>query len=67
MHVRITDSARNVLNNRSLANKVIDAIMDKKKSLVRGEKVHVDDTDVSITLVTSIPDTPPNSKNRHCH
>lgn len=67
MHVRITDSARNVLNNRSLANKVIDAIMDKKKSLVRGEKVNVDDTDVSITLVTSIPDTPPNSKNRHCH
>ena len=64
MHVRITDNARRILNNKALANKVIDAILSDKKALLNGEKVAVDNTQINVTLVTSIPDKVADNKCR---
>jgi hypothetical protein len=64
MHVRITDNARRILNNKALANKVIDAILSDKKALLNGEKVAVDNTQIKVTLVTSIPDKVADNKCR---
>lgn len=54
MHVRITQKGRAVLNNKSLANKVIDAIIGNQQNLIKGEKVKVNGSDISVTLVTTI-------------
>lgn len=64
MHVRITDNARRILNNKALANKVIDAILSDKQALLNGEKVAVDNTQIKVTLVTSIPDKVADNKCR---
>ena len=62
--MRITDNARRILNNKALANKVIDAILSDKKALLNGEKVAVDNTQIKVTLVTSIPDKVADNKCR---
>lgn len=54
MHVRITNVGRRILNDKDLANKVIDAIIDNKERLTHGEKVHVKGENFSVTLVTTL-------------
>lgn len=57
MHVRITENARKLLNNKELADKVIDEIIKKQKDLAAGKTIRIPDSEVSVTLATSIQDS----------
>jgi uncharacterized Zn finger protein len=54
MHVRISNKGWHLLNDRSLAAKVADAIMNGKEKLRQGQEISVDGNKVSVKLVTSI-------------
>lgn len=60
-HVRISDKGRQVLNNKVLAEKLIQVVHEKQEQLEKGERVDVADG-VTVQLVTSLHDQVNESK-----
>lgn len=58
-HVKISKRGHEIMNNKELASKTIDAIMANKQTLESGKTVQVKDENISIGTVTSIPDIQP--------
>ena len=58
MHVKISDTGRKLLNNRILANRILETVITNKQQLEKGEKLTVkeDNKTVSVKLVTRVKD-----------
>jgi hypothetical protein len=58
MHVKISDTGRKLLNNRILANRILETVITNKQQLEKGEKLTVkeDNKTVSVKLVTTVKD-----------
>lgn len=54
-HVRISEIGRKVMNDRYLSKKLVDAIIEGKAELERGEPITISDKDqdISVSLVNS--------------
>ncbi|WP_157474037.1 hypothetical protein [Flavihumibacter petaseus] len=64
MHVRISDKGRQLINNRNLAYKVVETVINQKAQLDEGKAVKVDDTNTTVQLVTTIKEAPAASKDK---
>ena len=57
-HVKISKAGHAIMNNKELASKTVNTIMANNQALESGQTIKVDDENISIGSVTSIPDVP---------
>ena len=54
MNVRISEKGMAVINNRELASKLVETIVNHKSDLEKGKTVKVDDEDIAVKFIASV-------------
>jgi hypothetical protein len=58
MHVKISEKGRAVINNKELASKLVETIVNNKQLLEKGNIVRVDGENIGVRFVTTIEEKP---------
>ncbi len=53
MNVRISEKGMAVINNRELASKLVETIVNHKSDLEKGKTVKVDDEDIAVRFIAA--------------
>lgn len=56
-HVILSDYAERILKDKSLATKVVKAIMDNKSNLLHGQEIPIEGEEIAIGFKTNIIDS----------
>lgn len=57
MHVKISSKGREILNDRELASKLVETVMNNKTELEKGERVRINGGNMGVKLVTTLKES----------